>query len=86
MVVHTMTLYGQAAEALRSWNTSNTGEEPQIYRMALTAKGVPQSCLVEVCLGRVATRMAMQVHFLYLYVLDTMVILEEVNLPHPRCT
>ena len=28
----------------------------------------------------------MRVHFLYWHVLDTMVILEEGNLPHPRCT
>ena len=27
----------------------------------------------------------MRVHFLYRHVLDTVVILEEVNLPHPRC-
>ena len=28
----------------------------------------------------------MWVHFLHRHILDTMVILEEVNLPHPRCT
>ena len=43
------------------------------------------SCLVEGYLGQVATRTAMQVHFLYWHVLDTVVILEEGNLPHPQC-
>ena len=33
-----------------------------------------------------ATRTAMRVHFLHRHVLDTVVILEEGNLPHPRCT
>ena len=28
----------------------------------------------------------MQVHYLYWHVLDTVVIMEEGNLPHPRCT
>ena len=28
----------------------------------------------------------MRVHFLYLHVLDTVVIMDEGNLPHPRCT
>ena len=32
------------------------------------------------------TKTAMQVHFLQRHVLDTVVILEEGNLPHPRCT
>ena len=32
------------------------------------------------------TRTAMWVHFIYQNVLDTVVILEEVNLPHPRYT
>ena len=32
------------------------------------------------------TRTAKRVHFLHWHVLDTVVILEEGNLPHPRCT
>ena len=28
----------------------------------------------------------MRVHFLHRHVLDTVVLMEEVNLPHPRCT
>ena len=35
--------------------------------------------------GRVTTRTAMRVHFVHWHVLDTMVILEEGNSPHPRC-
>ena len=54
--------------------------------MALPAKGGPQSCPLEGCLGRAATSMVMRVHFLYRHVLDTVVILEEVNLPHPWLT
>ena len=32
-----------------------------------------------------ATRTAMQVHFLHRHVRDTVIILEEVKLPHPEC-
>ena len=72
-----MTQHGRAAESRRSWKTSDTGEDPQMYCMAFPAKGFPQSCLVEVYPDRGATRTAMQIHFLHQYVLDTVVILEE---------
>ena len=36
------------------------------------------------CPGRVDTRTAMRVHFVHRHVLDTVVILEEGNFPHPR--
>ena len=53
--------------------------------MELDNLGHGGRCLVEECLGRVATRTAMHVHFLHLHVQDTVVILEEGNFPHPRC-
>ena len=53
--------------------------------MAFSDKGGPRSCLVEGCPGRAATRTAMRVHFMHWNVLDTVVILEEGNIPHPRC-
>ena len=52
--------------------------------MAFSAKGGPWSFPVEGCPGRAAKRTAIWVHFLHRHVLDTMVILEEGNLPHPR--
>ena len=53
--------------------------------MTFLAKGGPQIYPVEGCPGRVATRMVIQVHFLHQHFLDTVVILEEGNFPHPRC-
>ena len=53
--------------------------------MAFPEKGGPRSFLLEGFPGRAATRTAMWVHFLYWHVLDTVVILEEGNLPHKRC-
>ena len=35
--------------------------------------------------GKMATRTAVQVHFVHRHVLDTVVMLEEGNFPHPRC-
>ena len=34
---------------------------------------------------KMATRTAIRVHFVHRHVLDTVVILEEGNFPHPRC-
>ena len=36
---HRMKQYGQAAEEIRSWETSATGEEPRTYCMAFLAMG-----------------------------------------------
>ena len=81
-----MNQHGQAVEARWNWKKLSTGEYPWTYRMALPDKGGPRSCPVEGCLGRVATRTAMRVHFLYRNVPDIVVVLEELNLPHPCCT
>ena len=61
------------------------GVGPQIYRMSFSAKGGPRKFPVAGCPGRVATRTAMRVHFVHRRVLDSVVILEEGNFPHPRC-
>ena len=53
--------------------------------MTFLAKEGPRNCLVEGCPCRVATRMKIRVHFLHWHVLNTVVILEEGNSPHPRC-
>ena len=84
MASNMMTQHGQVAEVQRIWITPATGDGPRTYRMAFPAKGCPRSCPVEGCPGRAATRTAMRVYFLRRNVLDTMVILEERNLPNPR--
>ena len=53
--------------------------------MAFPANGGLRICPVEGCLGQAATRTDMRVHFLHHNVKDTVVVLEEGNLPHPRC-
>ena len=45
-----------------------------VGRKEYTAKG---------CMGQAATMMEMRVYFMHRHVWDTMVILEEDNLPHP---
>ena len=85
LAVHRITQHGLSTEERRIWKTSATGEEPQTYHMAFPAKGGPRSCPVEKCPGRAEMRTAMWVHFLYRHILYIVVILEEGNLPHPRC-
>ena len=83
---HLMTQHGKVAETRRSWRTPAAGDGPRTFRMAFPAKGGPRICPVERCPGQAATRTAMWVHFLHRHVLDTVVILEEGHLHHPRCT
>ena len=53
--------------------------------MSFPEKGGPRRCPVEGCPGALATRTAMRVHFVHRHVHDTVVMLEEGNLPLPRC-
>ena len=56
-----------------------------MYKMNFPTKGGRRQCPVEGCPGVSATRAAMRVHFVHRHVHDTVVILEEGNLPLPRC-
>ena len=60
------------------------GGEPQKYRIDFP-KGGTKACPVEGCLGRAGTRTEMRVHFWRRHMRDIVIILEEGNLPHPRC-
>ena len=53
--------------------------------MSFPEKGGPRTFPVERFPGKLATRTAMRVHFVHRHVLNTVVILEEGNFPHPRC-
>ena len=85
MLSHMMTRHGKAAGQRRQRKTPKEDRAPQEYRMYFPEKGGPQRCPVEGCPGKLATRTAMRVHFVHRHVLDTVVILEEGNSPHPRC-
>ena len=56
-----------------------------MYKMHFPAKDGRRQCPVEECPGVLATRAAMRVHFVHRHVHDMVVILEEGNLPLPRC-
>ena len=79
MSSHLMNQHGKAAGRRRQWTTPTEDRIPQEYRMYFPAKGGPRRCPVEGCLGKLATRTAMRVHFVHHHVLDTVVILEEGN-------
>ena len=72
--------------ALRQRWTPQADGGPRTYKMSFPAKGGPRRCPVTGCPGDLATRTAMRVHFLHRHVHNTVVILEEGNLPFPRCT
>ena len=81
-----MTQHGKAKEEHWIWEAAATGGDPHIYRMAFLTKGRPRSCPVEGCTGRAGTRTAMRMNFYRRHVQDIVVIFEERNLPHPRCS
>ena len=56
-----------------------------MYKMNFPAKRGRRQCPVEGCPEVSATQAEMWVHFLHRHVHDTVVILEEGNLPLPRC-
>ena len=53
--------------------------------MHFPSKGGRRRCPVERCPGVLATRAAMWVHFVHRHVHNTVLILEEGNLPLPQC-
>ena len=75
---------GKALDMDRHGYGGGEGGEPQTYRIEFP-KGGTKACPVEGCPGRAGTRTAMQVQFCRRHVKDIMIILEEGNLPHPRC-
>ena len=82
---HRMSQHGRARERKWTWMETTTGaEEPRTYRVEFP-KGGTQLCPVDGCPGRAGKRTAMRVHFWRRHVRDTVIILEEGNLPHPRC-
>ena len=59
--IHMMTQHGRAARRRRQWTPLATGSGPQSYRISFSAKGGPQKCPVEGCLGRVVkSRLAVE--------------------------
>ena len=85
---HWMIQYGKSKEEKWSWTNAATGvgEEPYTYRIEFPTKGGTRECPVQGCPGRAGMRTAMRVHFWRRHVRDDVIILEEGNLLHPRCS
>ena len=83
---HRMTQHGNAKEEQWSWNASAMGGKPRTYRIDFLTKGGPRGCPVEGFPGRAGTRAEMKMHLCNWHVREILIILEEGNLPHPRCS
>ena len=81
---HMETQHGRSVEGRRRWEATAPGRELRTYRIELPTAGGPWKCPVNRCPGQAATRTAMQVKCFHWHVQDTVVILEEGNLSHPR--
>ena len=82
---HMMNQHGRVVYIRQQWSTLDAETGPQTFRMTFPDKGGPRNFPVVGCPVRVATRSEMRVNSLHRHVLDTVVILEEVNFSHPRC-
>ena len=82
---HMQTQHGREADGILSWESMSPGEEPCAYRMVFMTSGGQWNCPIEVCLGQAGTSIEMRVHFFYRHVRDTVIILEEGNLPQKWC-
>ena len=67
-------------------NREGGGDVPRTYRMAVTTNARTRHFPVEGFSGQTTTWTSMRVHFWHRHVQDTVVILEEGNLPHTRCS
>ena len=66
--------------------TTAPGRETRSYKMDFsTVVGGARNCPIKGCRGQAATQMVMSLHFLHWHVRDTMIIMEEGNLPHQWC-
>ena len=84
---HRMTQHGKAKADKWSWNESATGGgETRTYQIELPTKGGTRVCPVEGCPGRARTQTEMRIQFWRRHVRDIVVVLEEGNLLHPRCS
>ena len=84
---HLMTQNGKAKAQKWSWNDSATGRgETRTYRIEFSTKGGTRGCTVDGCLGKPGTWTAIRMHFCCRNVRDIVIVLEEGNLPHPRCS
>ena len=86
LVMHQQTQHGVAKGRLGSEGDKGDGgsDDPRTYRVEFRMRARPRPCPVKGCSGRASTRAAMRVHFCNRHVRDTVVILEEGKLPHPR--
>ena len=86
-VTHRQTKHGVSKGVLvQEGNKEGGVNNPRMFRMAIPEKAVPRPCPVEEFSGRLAMWTAMQVHFWHRHAQYTVVILEERNLPHQRCS
>ena len=84
---HQMTQNSKAKEEELSWNNLETMRGvPRTYRIEFPTKGGPRGFPVEGFPGKAGTRTAMRMHFCSRHVWDIVIILEEGNLRHPRCS
>jgi hypothetical protein len=80
---HLRTQHGHVENAGGITIDASIGRAPAQYRVSFPIYCPSLACPVEGCSGRANARAALRAHFMYKHVRDTLVILEEGNLP--RC-
>ena len=86
LVAHRKTQHGVLKGVLGQVGNKEVGDnDPIIFRIAFPEKSGPRTCPVEEYSGLAVIGTAMRMKFWHRNFRDTVVILEEGNLPHPQC-
>ena len=88
LVTHRQTQNGVAKGKLGSEGYKAYGGDNKLstYKMDFPKMEGTMPCPFKGCSGQASTCTAMMIHFWHRYVRDTMVILDEGNISHPRCS
>ena len=85
LVVHHQTQHGVTKGRLgQEGDEVAEGKNIRTYGMMFIIKAVPRPCPFEGCSVQASTQTEMMVQFWHRHVRDTVLILEEGNLPHPQ--
>ena len=87
LAIHCKNQHGVARGGAGQKDNEGDGNEvndPRTFRMMIPEKAGPRPCPFEGCSVQAATWTSMWMHFWHRHVQDTVVILEEGNIPHQR--
>ena len=85
LAVHLQMQHMKATGGRRHRVTTTPSRDPRTYKTSFPTFGGPRNCPAKGCRVQAAIRTVIQVNYFHRHVQDTVIIMEEGNLPHTRC-